>query len=394
MVMLMEAAASFVANNNSANTNTTGMNVEAMKAQLQLQQQHFYDLREADEGQPTPSRPEPLQNPRTVARVYADVNVVAPPSQWDYDGMRIDNWGDQHEYMIDERVGRGKYSEVFSGVNTRTRKRCIIKVLKPVRSKKIRREIKILWLLAQGPNIITLQDLVREPETRTPCLVFELVNSIEHRTLYPTFTDIDIRYYMYQLLVALDYAHSHGVMHRDVKPHNVMIDHSNRTLRLIDWGLAEFYHPGVPYNVRVASRYYKGPELLVDFQEYDYSLDMWSVGCMLAGMLFRIDTFFQGRDNNDQLVRIVQVLGTDAFNGYLKQYSISLPSVYERTEIGGRHPKFFPRRPWESFVTPANSHLAHPTALDLLDRLLRFDHMQRLTAAEAMQHPYFAPVRN
>jgi len=57
-----------------------------------------------------------------------------------------------------------------------------------------------------------------------------------------------------------------GIMHRDVKPHNVMIDHENRKLRLIDWGLAEFYHPGQEYNVRVASRYFKGPELLVDYQ--------------------------------------------------------------------------------------------------------------------------------
>lgn len=56
-------------------------------------------------------------------------------------------------------------------------------------------------------------------------------------------------------------------------------------LRLIDWGLAEFYHPNTEYNVRVASRYFKGPELLVDFQEYDYSLDMWSLGCMFASMV-------------------------------------------------------------------------------------------------------------
>lgn len=56
-------------------------------------------------------------------------------------------------------------------------------------------------------------------------------------------------------------------------------------LRLIDWGLAEFYHPRTAYNVRVASRYFKGPELLVDFQEYDYSLDMWSFGCMFASMV-------------------------------------------------------------------------------------------------------------
>ena len=56
-------------------------------------------------------------------------------------------------------------------------------------------------------------------------------------------------------------------------------------LRLIDWGLAEFYHPGTEYHIRVGSRYYKGPELLVGYKRYDYSLDMWSVGCMLASLV-------------------------------------------------------------------------------------------------------------
>ena len=88
-------------------------------------------------------------------------------------------------------------------------------------------------------------------------------------------------------------------MHRDVKPLNVIVNPETKELRLIDWGLADFYKPNQEYNVRVASRYYKGPELLVDDKLYNYSLDMWSMGCTMAGMIFRVDPFFKGSDNND-----------------------------------------------------------------------------------------------
>ena len=93
-----------------------------------------------------------------------------------------------------------------------------------------------------------------------------------------------------------------GIMHRDVKPINIIINHATKELRLIDWGLADFYKDGQEYNVRVASRYYKGPELLVDDKLYHYSLDMWSLGCTMAGMLFKMDPVFKGKDNEDQLV--------------------------------------------------------------------------------------------
>lgn len=83
-----------------------------------------------------------------------------------------------------------------------------------------------------------------------------------------------------------------GIIHRDVKPRNIMVNPAKRQLRLIDWGLAEFYHPNFEYNVRVATRNYKGPELLVDYRYYDYSLDMWSVGCCLAGMVLFIFLYF------------------------------------------------------------------------------------------------------
>ena len=206
-----------------------------------------------------------------------------------------------------KKIGRGKYSEVFAGMNVVNNTKCVIKILKPVKKKKIKREIKILQNLRGGINVIQLLDIVIDAQSKTPALIFEYINNTDFKVLDPTLTDYDVRFYIFELLKALDYCHSNGIMHRDVKPHNVMIDHEKRQLRLIDWGLAEFYHPGQEYNVRVASRYFKGPELLVDFQEYDYSLDMWSLGCMFAGMIFKKEPFFHGHDNHDQLVKIAKV---------------------------------------------------------------------------------------
>ncbi|UYV67289.1 CSNK2A2 [Cordylochernes scorpioides] len=301
------------------------------------------------------------------ARVYADVNAHRPRDYWDYESHVVE-WGNQDDYQLVRKLGPGQVQRV--------------KILKPVKKKKIKREIKILENLRGGPNIICLQAVVKDPVSRTPALIFEHVNNTDFKQLYQTLTDYDIRYYLYELLKALDYSHSMGIMHRDVKPHNVMIDHDNRKTG----GLAEFYHPGQDYNVRVASRYFKGPELLVDYQMYDYSLDMWSLGCMLASMIFRKEPFFHGHDNYDQLVRIAKVLGTEEMFAYLDKYQIELDPRFN--DILGRHS----RKRWERFVHSENQHLVSPEALDFLDKLLRYDHQERLTAREAMDHPYFYPV--
>lgn len=321
----------------------------------------------------------------STSRVYADVNFNKSRDHWNYETHAIE-WGTPDDYQLTRKMGRGKYSEVFEAINVVNNEKCVVKVLRPVRSRKIRRETKILEVLRGGPNIITLKAAVKDPVARTPSLIFEHVNNTDFRQLYPTLQDFDIRYYMYELLKALDYAHSMGVMHRDVKPHNVMIDHTHRRLRLIDWGLAEFYHPGLEYNVRVASRYFKGPELLVDYRYYDYSVDMWSVGCMLASLVFRREPFFYGQDNYDQLVRIAKVLGTEGLHQYLEKYQTKLDSHFD--DILGRHS----RKLWTRFVHGENQHLATPDALDFLDGLLRYDHQERFTAKEAMEHPYFYPV--
>lgn len=322
----------------------------------------------------------------SMSRVYRDVNSQRPPEYYEYEALQIE-WGNQSNYEITAKLGRGKYSEVFAGYNMRDGSQCVIKILKPVKKAKIKREIKILQNLCGGVNIITLIDVVQDPNSKTPSLIFEYVNNLDFKVLYPKLSDFYVRYYLYELLKALDFCHSNGIMHRDVKPHNIMISHEERKLRLIDWGLAEFYHPGREYNVRVASRYFKGPELLLDHQEYDYSLDMWSTGCMVASMFFRKEPFFHGHDNHDQLVKIAKVLGTEDLFAYVKTYKMHLDPRY--VELLGRHS----RKPWTKFFNPDAQHLISDEGLDFLNKLLVYDHMHRLTAQEAMNHPYFGPVR-
>ena len=109
---------------------------------------------------------------------------------------------------------------------------------------------------------------------------------------------------------------------------------------------------------------------------------------MLASMIFQQDPFFRGHDNYDQLVRIARVLGTEKLDEYIKQYNIELDTRFN--DLLGRHS----RKRWERFLRADNEHLVQQDALSFLDGLLRYDHMQRMTAIEAMNHPYLQAVRD
>ena len=150
-----------------------------------------------------------------VSRVYADANSQRPREYWDYESLAIE-WGcvpsssyamkgefmyarrDQDKYEIVCKIGRGKYSEVFEGYDVKGEKKVVIKILKPVKKKKIKREIKILQNLSGGTNIIQLLDVVRDPhvrrqhisrficcshylQTKTPALIFEHVDAADSK---------------------------------------------------------------------------------------------------------------------------------------------------------------------------------------------------------------------
>ena len=319
-------------------------------------------------------------------KYYADACTSKGTAYYEYEKLEVD-WGRQDDYESTGKIGRGKYSEVYEGVSVINHQRVVIKILKPVRTNKVQREVSILQKLKGGPNIIHLLDVVKDRGSNTPSLIMEHVNNADFRTLYPKLTDFEIRYYIYEVLKALDFTHSMGVIHRDIKPNNIMIDHPQRLVRIIDWGLAEFYLPGKAYHVRVASRYFKAPEFLVNYTQYDYSSDMWSLGAVLAGIVFRMEPFFHGQDNPDQLVKIAKVMGTDDLYSYMEKYKITLESHLYDGILG-----HFPRRIWTKFITVENRNIANAQALDLLDKMLVYDHAERITPREALQHDYFQPV--
>lgn len=321
-----------------------------------------------------------------LPRLHKDANSHHPEDYFKYESIPY-KIGYMDDYEIIRKLGHGKYSEVYEGIDIMNNIPVTIKLLRPVNKSKVTREIRILTLLQVHSNIPKLYDIIRDRLSGTPGFILEYAPNVDFRDLWKVLTDFEVKYYMYEVLKTLDYSHSKGIMHRDIKPHNIMIDHPRRKLKVIDWGLADLYVPDHKYNVRVASRYFKSPELLVGMQQYNYSLDTWSLGCVLAGIVFKKEPFFYGEDNEDQLVKIAEVLGSQALGEYLFKYRIVIDSLFEQ-KIGYKDKISF-----NDFVTVDNSELATPDAIDLISKLLVYDHIDRLLPLEAMEHHYFSDVK-
>ncbi|KAF5668389.1 hypothetical protein FHETE_5325 [Fusarium heterosporum] len=262
------------------------------------------------------------------------------------------------------RLGRGRHAIVFE-CHDPSHRVYAMKLYKPDSQTRTNREIEVLQYLRSCPNIVQLADIVQGDEGASIGIILEHVNNIDYRSLYPQFGDMDIRYYTCELLKALEFAHGQGVMHRDLRPQNVVIDHQHRKLRLIGWSSAEFYEPGKDFNLCVG--HFKSPELLLCYERYDYSIDMWSFGAMLVSMIFRKEPFFHGNSCIDQLLAAARVLGTESLHRFVAEFEIQM----DQEDIGIL--RNHPRQPWREFVSSENQHLATEEAIDLVDRLVKFN---------------------
>ena len=293
--------------------------------------------------------------------------------------------GDTDNYIVESKIGRGRYSDVYEGTEKNTSKKVVIKILKPITKIKIIREICILQTLKKCPNIAEITDVIKENNSDIYCIIFKSISGIELKNCYIGISPSDLKNYMYKILQCLEYAHSKNIIHRDIKAINIAINQETKELNIFDWGLSDFYIKDYKYTLTIGSRYYKAPELLMEYKKYDFSIDMWSVGCLFGALLFQIDYLFKGDSNQDQLVKIAKQFGYEEINNFLEKYQ---GDCFLQSKIKNKI-KGFTKQNWDEFINDKNKYLINDDALDLLNKLLEIDHQKRITAKEALNHRYF-----
>jgi len=345
---------------------------------------------------------------------YRSINVNRPLSDFDFSDRESEfEYGSLDDYEVDGQIGKGKFAKVFKATHIATGDITALKLLKGDRPEKIFREISILKELKDAPNFLPIRDILREEgETEATkddirfAFFFDYFKAPYYKDLFPELEKIHIKKFIYETLRTLEYAHSRGIMHRDIKPLNVLMNKDTQEVRVIDWGHSAHYLPGQELSVRVATLFYKAPELLLNYTIHDYAVDIWGTGCMLAEMVFQRIHFFESAiERNeeelglnkkqmkalefmDQLDAIARIRGTLELKQYADKFKDKM--ILEVLHGVGDHKKV----PLGSFINDENEHLVDNDALDLLDKMLVFDHTKRITAHEALQHKYFNDVRN
>lgn len=282
-------------------------------------------------------------------------------------------------------IGEGAYGMVVSAYDNKTDTRVAIKKISPFEHQtycqRTLREIKILTRFSHE-NIINIQDIIRAPTIdmmKDVYIVQCLMETDLHKLLKTqTISNEHVCYFLYQILRGLKYIHSANVLHRDLKPSNLLLN-TNCDLKICDFGLARIADPDHDHTgfltEYVATRWYRAPEIMLNSKGYNKSIDVWSVGCILAEMLNN-KPLFPGKHYLDQLNHILNINGSPTEedlqciqNERARGYLINLP---RKNKV-----------PYDKLFTNAD-----PLALDLLEKMLTFNPNIRITVEEALCHPY------
>lgn len=295
--------------------------------------------------------------------------------------MDIDNSNPLSKFQKLEKLGEGTYGVVYKA---RDRTNHTIIALKKIRVESedegvpstAIREIALLKEL-DHPNIVKLHDVVHS--NNKLYLVFEFLDQDlkKYMDSIPAGTMVSpqlVKSYLYQLLRGITFCHTHRVLHRDMKPQNLLID-KNGAIKLADFGLARaFGIPVRPYTHEVVTLWYRAPEILLGSRQYSTPVDVWSIGCIFAEMVTK-KPLFPGDSEIDELFRIFRILGTPTEKTW--------PGVTKLPDYKPTFPGWTPQ-PLRDLVPNLE-----PMGIDLLERMLQYEPSKRISAKAALNHPYF-----
>ncbi|KAK9920169.1 hypothetical protein M0R45_028728 [Rubus argutus] len=296
---------------------------------------------------------------------------------------------DKYEKL--EKVGEGTYGKVYKAKDKATGQLVALKKTRLEMDEEgvpptALREVSLLQMLSQSLYVVRLLcvEHVDNKKDGKPVLylVFEYLDTDlkkfidsyrkgpNPRALSPSM----IQSFLFQLCKGVAHCHSHGVLHRDLKPQNLLLDKDRGILKIADLGLGRaFTVPLKSYTHEIVTLWYRAPEVLLGSTHYSTGVDMWSVGCIFAEMVRR-QALFPGDSEFQQLLHIFRLLGTPTEKQWAGVTSLRDWHVYPL---------------WE----PQNLARAVPAlgsdGVDLLSKMLKYEPAERISAKEAMDHPYF-----